>query len=704
MKKQKITGLWLIKMFLVLLMIFMQFDTPILAIAEEIENNTTVAEENNNDQSDTTPEIKEEQTTENSDTELSNNEEKEPEEITSQDEQQDEQLDTNNDTETVTEEKKEEPTNTEEQQETTNTEEQKETSESDEQTDTETTTSDETTTEQETNTDNQTEENNTSEEQSQEQNTENKVTINDIETKEYTLKDNENTVTVKIATGDVAEEHQIDFSNKLAGTYEFEFDVTANSSKEKVSITKNGNNVDVLSNLLTGNQIANKEVEFKANSLIIPGSSTPLDEGNIIASIDVQQINDNYNATIEVTCPEESTTITSECVLSIKYNDPNVGYTTEDIQIKILGDYNTDGIADYDDATILVEKLLSNEDVSANIEDYDLNGDGKFDILDASHNVFFEGNWANNAELTDNLTNELENEDTVNKDDAITINYYIKGVNANWLDGVSGKLNYDKDKLELTNVTINENATGGVNDNDEFMYILGVDEDVLLMTLTFKAIGAGDANFSIDKITAATFGQKLNIEESVSTTITVTDYGKGGDADEEAPEENPTTEQQPETKPQETPETTTNVQPVVDTVVPYINVLSSDNLIKSLEAKGYEINFDPNVLEYSITAKNFVTALDLVVVLNDDRATYVVNGNKDFKVGENIVEIVVTAENGDKRTYKIKVTREAAANKKDKTEEEEENKNSSKGIIIALIVLVIIGLIYVIFKDDEEEK
>ena len=47
---------------------------------------------------------------------------------------------------------------------------------------------------------------------------------------------------------------------------------------------------------------------------------------------------------------------------------------------------------------------------------------------------------------------------------------------------------------------------------------------------------------------------------------------------------------------------------------------------------------------------------------NSDEATYKVVGNSGFKVGDNTVKVIVTAENGNKKTYTIKVNRKASEN------------------------------------------
>lgn len=127
---------------------------------------------------------------------------------------------------------------------------------------------------------------------------------------------------------------------------------------------------------------------------------------------------------------------------------------------------------------------------------------------------------------------------------------------------------------------------------------------------------------------------------------------------------------------------------------------SSDSLIKDLIIAGYEIEFDSNTFEYSINVGSNVKSLDITAILSDPNATYEVFGNSDFKEGENIVTVVVTAEDGTTSTYTIKVNKEA---KEEKVEEQEKNNNVVKTIVIGLIILVIIGLIYLIFKDDKED-
>ena len=94
------------------------------------------------------------------------------------------------------------------------------------------------------------------------------------------------------------------------------------------------------------------------------------------------------------------------------------------------------------------------------------------------------------------------------------------------------------------------------------------------------------------------------------------------------------------------------------------------------------------------------------ITANAEAGTSRVNiyGNNSFKEGENIVRVVVTAEDGSEKTYTIKVNKEAKEETvSEDTEETTEGSQLEKTIIIILIILVVIGLIYLIMKPDEEE-
>ncbi len=67
--------------------------------------------------------------------------------------------------------------------------------------------------------------------------------------------------------------------------------------------------------------------------------------------------------------------------------------------------------------------------------------------------------------------------------------------------------------------------------------------------------------------------------------------------------------------------------------------------------------FSPDVTSYTVTIENSVTELYVSCSKSDSAATYTVKGSKDMKVGKNQRSIVVTAENGNTKTYTITITR-----------------------------------------------
>lgn len=89
---------------------------------------------------------------------------------------------------------------------------------------------------------------------------------------------------------------------------------------------------------------------------------------------------------------------------------------------------------------------------------------------------------------------------------------------------------------------------------------------------------------------------------------------------------------------------------------------STSSKIKALVIANGEINFKKDITEYEITVGNEVTELELDISLEDGNGKYTIKGNKDFKEGENLVEIEVISKKGKKTIYKIKVIRLSKSN------------------------------------------
>ena len=105
---------------------------------------------------------------------------------------------------------------------------------------------------------------------------------------------------------------------------------------------------------------------------------------------------------------------------------------------------------------------------------------------------------------------------------------------------------------------------------------------------------------------------------------------------------------------------TTNKKPTnTTTTKPAEEPKSTDSTLSALTIKEGAISpeFKKDVKEYALTIPYETTEVNVTATANDSKAKVNIEGNKDLKEGENIVKVLVTAEDGTSTTYTIKVTR-----------------------------------------------
>lgn len=86
---------------------------------------------------------------------------------------------------------------------------------------------------------------------------------------------------------------------------------------------------------------------------------------------------------------------------------------------------------------------------------------------------------------------------------------------------------------------------------------------------------------------------------------------------------------------------------------------SGNNDLKSFAIEDYNISpeFDKNTTDYTLTVPNGVEKIKILAYKDDDNASLSGDdGEVEVKVGENKFEVIVTAENGSKKTYNLVVT------------------------------------------------
>lgn len=84
---------------------------------------------------------------------------------------------------------------------------------------------------------------------------------------------------------------------------------------------------------------------------------------------------------------------------------------------------------------------------------------------------------------------------------------------------------------------------------------------------------------------------------------------------------------------------------------------SKDNNLKALSVEGYEITpvFNKDTLEYSVNVPEGTTSINILATKNDNTATITGDGLKEVSMGTNAFEIVVKAQNGAEKVYKLTV-------------------------------------------------
>lgn len=187
--------------------------------------------------------------------------------------------------------------------------------------------------------------------------------------------------------------------------------------------------------------------------------------------------------------------------------------------------------------------------------------------------------------------------------------------------------------------------------------------------------------------------QTINISKAQSATTTTTP----------TPTASPSTSSEP-----------TKEEPKEETTSSTIQGKSNNNYLKSLEIENYEIEFKKEKKRYRITVEEEVNSVNVKAATEDEKATYQIIGADDIKGNNKQIEIVVTAEDGEKKTYSIEVNYNHKIVEEEKTVPEEKPKQEKKAwkptekekqmIIIGGSLFVILILIIAIINFRGNRK
>ena len=126
---------------------------------------------------------------------------------------------------------------------------------------------------------------------------------------------------------------------------------------------------------------------------------------------------------------------------------------------------------------------------------------------------------------------------------------------------------------------------------------------------------------------------------------------------------------------------------------------SSNNNLSNLEIDIAYFKFNPEITEYNLEVNYDTKIITIRAMAESDRAVVTGAGEKALKVGENNYRIVITAEDGTTKEYKISITRNAKVSDEEKEtviETEKEDKFNNKILIVGVFIIVILFILGII--------
>lgn len=209
-----------------------------------------------------------------------------------------------------------------------------------------------------------------------------------------------------------------------------------------------------------------------------------------------------------------------------------------------------------------------------------------------------------------NFSTYLKGTSTIYAGGTVNITVGVSGASNLW--GFKAPLTYDSSKLTLTNYSGLNGFSLAVGSNLVADTSSGQNGSINVATLTFKATSA------------------FKVGESVAISLGTAEGSDG-----------------------ENLQSGSGSSLVVKMAAP----LASNNNLSSLSISPKNITFNKNTTSYSITVEHDVTSIDISAKAEDTKAKVIGTGNKDLNLYTNTFEVVVTAENGTKKTYTITVIR-----------------------------------------------
>ncbi len=132
-------------------------------------------------------------------------------------------------------------------------------------------------------------------------------------------------------------------------------------------------------------------------------------------------------------------------------------------------------------------------------------------------------------------------------------------------------------------------------------------------------------------------------------------------------------------------------------------LVKANALLKNLKIDKYKIDFNSETKKYSLTVPFKVKKLDIVAEAENSNATIKVDGNTSLKVGRNVINVVVTSEDGtNTETYVISVTREKEIQKVVQTCPDVTSKREWIMFTVSMLLTFTLGIVLGYFLCKKE--
>lgn len=248
-------------------------------------------------------------------------------------------------------------------------------------------------------------------------------------------------------------------------------------------------------------------------------------------------------------------------------------------------------------------------------------------------NIFMINVFAASASITARAQNG-----SVQVGDTVKVTVTVSTVSSVPLGAWEFDVGYDSSKLTYVSSTL-ENGLRSTN------YSSSNNVHSKTYTLTFKAKAAGTGSVTIKNPLVVDF----NTDKEVSTSISNASINISNPK----PVVTSNSNKNSNSNSNKTSNSNTNEKSK-----------SADNYLSGITLSGgYNLSpkFDKNKTSYSVSVPNDVRKIAIGAKANDSKATVYGIGTKNLKEGKNKINIVVTAENGNSRTYTVNVTVKDAA-------------------------------------------